>query len=187
MTASDRRTPPYGTLLIHAREIVGAHRRLDLELRAYDRGAAFRLTLPPQPGLDTVRIAGERTRLNFPRALDCLAVRHEKFVNSHEGDYAPVRADALRAGSLYDLPFTCMTGRGGETLAITESGIEKFAAAYLTGQPGRAGVVDQADPATGQRRARGRGTDAARGAEHAMAGGAGGGPARADDRQYAGR
>lgn len=104
VTASDRRTPPYGALLIHAREAAGAHRRLDLELRAYDGGAAFRLILPPQPGLDTVRIAGERTRLNFPRTLDCLAVRHEKYVNSHEGDYAPIRADALTAGSLYDLP-----------------------------------------------------------------------------------
>ena len=144
--AADRRTPAYTALIVHARETNGQHRRLDLELRAYDAGAAFRLVLRPQPRLTTVRITGETTSLTFPRDHSCLGVRHKKFFNSHEGDYAPVQASAIKPGDLYDLPLTCRTGRDGETFAVTESGIEDYAAAYLTGTGARPGVAYKLTP-----------------------------------------
>jgi len=81
-------------------------------LRAYDQGAAFRLEIPAEPREGEIRLSSETTALRFPRDYACLAVRHSKYLNSHEGDYAPVAASALKAGALYDLPLACTTGRG---------------------------------------------------------------------------
>ncbi|WP_242098401.1 glycoside hydrolase family 97 protein [Sphingomonas sp. CROZ-RG-20F-R02-07] len=128
--APDRRTPRYGGLAVHVRERGGARRSFDLRLRAYDGGAAFRLVLPRRPGA-SYRIAAETTELRFPRDYDCLAVAHSEYLNSHEGDYAPVRASALRAGALYDLPLSCRTGRSGEAIALAESDVEHYPGAYL--------------------------------------------------------
>jgi len=80
----------HGELLVKARERIGGKRALLLRLRAYDQGAAFRLELPPEPGKGNIRLAAETTALRFPRDYACLAVRHAKYLNSHEGDYAPV-------------------------------------------------------------------------------------------------
>ena len=121
----------HGELLVKARERGGSKRALLLRLRAYDQGAAFRLELPPEPREGNIRLAAETTALRFPRDYACLAVRHAKYLNSHEGDYAPVRASALQPDALYDLPLSCATGRGGETIAITESGVENYPGAYL--------------------------------------------------------
>lgn len=121
----------YSSVILHARETAGLGRKLDLEARAYDSGLAFRTIVPPQPGLSRVRIARETTDFRFPANYACLAVHQQEPSNSHEGEYAPVKAAALRPDGYYDLPLVCQTGRGGETLAISESGIENYAAAYL--------------------------------------------------------
>ena len=122
---------PHGELLVRARERNGGKRALLLRLRAYDQGAAFRLEIPAKPREGEVRLSSETTALRFPRDYPCLAVRHTKYLNSHEGDYAPVAVSALKAGALYDLPLACKTGRGAETIAITESGVENYPGAYL--------------------------------------------------------
>lgn len=143
--ASDRATLPYRELMVAARESGGEHRQVSLRLRAYDTGAAFRLELPRQTAFDAVRIAGETTKLRFPRDYACLAVRHSEYLNSHEGNYAPVRVSKLQGGALYDLPLSCQTGRGGETVAITESGVETYPGAYLV-KAGQHGVAVRLTP-----------------------------------------
>lgn len=127
---------PYRSTVVHAQEAGGARRRIDLEVRAYDAGAAIRLVVPPQPGVKMVRIAAETTGFAFPADYACLAVHQAELANSHEGEYAPVAARDLRTDGYYDLPLVCRTGRGGETVAITESNIENYAAAYLRARPG---------------------------------------------------
>lgn len=122
---------PHDEVVVHARERGGQRRALLLRLRAYDQGAAFRLELPPRHNGGTLRLAAETTTLRLPWDYDCLAVRHTKYLNSHEGDYAPVRASALGKNALYDLPLSCRTGRGTETVALTESDVEDYPGAYL--------------------------------------------------------
>lgn len=131
---------------LELRETDGKHRALRLETQACDGGAAFRLVIPAQAAVPSVRIARETTRFNIPRDDQCLGVRHTKYFNSHEGDYAPVRLRSIAPGSLFDLPLTCMTGQDGETYAITESRIENYSAAYLTGTTDRHGVAIQLTP-----------------------------------------
>jgi len=132
--------------VVVARERENARRIIRLETVACDDGAAFRLVVPPQPGITRVRISGETTRFAVPRDDSCLGVRHRKYFNSHEGDYRPVRLRTIAVGDLYDLPLTCTTGRGGETYALTESGIDDYAAAYLTGTPDRSAIAIRLTP-----------------------------------------
>lgn len=139
-------TAKCATQQLEVREASGARRTLRLETRACDEGAAFRLVIPAQPGFTTVRLYGETTRFNIPRDDHCLGVRHEKFLNSHEGDYAPLRLGSIAPGDLFDLPLTCMPGRGQQTYAITESRIENYSAAYLTGTADRGGVAIKLTP-----------------------------------------
>lgn len=122
---------PYAELLIRAREVAGEKRLVQLRLRAYDSGAAFRLEQPRTGARGGIQLAGETTAFRFPRDYQCLAVSHSKYLNSHEGDYALVRASGLRPGILYDLPLGCRTGRAGETIALTESDVENYPGAYL--------------------------------------------------------
>ena len=133
---------------ITAREKTGGARTVLLETSACNDGAAFRLILPPPSngGGGDWRIAGEATRFVIPRNDACLGVSHAKFFNSHEGDYSPVRLRAIRTDELYDLPLTCATGRAGETYALTESNIENYSAAYLTGTPSARGVSVRLTP-----------------------------------------
>lgn len=127
---------PYRELLIQAREAGGDKRALLLHLRAYNSGAAFRIEQPRTAAAREIRLVRETTSLRFPRDYQCLAVSHTKDLNSHEGDYAPVRASALRPGTLYDLPLSCRTGRGGEAIALTESDVENYPGAYLVRSKG---------------------------------------------------
>ncbi len=129
-----------------ARERAGKKRVVRLETEACNSGAAFRLVVPAQPGFTKLRLAHEATRFVLPRDDACLGVRHVKFFNSHEGDYRPVRLRAIKTEDLYDLPLTCMTGHGRETYALTESRIEHYAAAYLTGTPDSSGIAIRLTP-----------------------------------------
>ncbi|MEP7005541.1 MAG: glycoside hydrolase family 97 catalytic domain-containing protein [Sphingomonas bacterium] len=135
-----------GASSITARERGGLRRSIRLETRACNGGAAFRLVIPPQSGLTQVRLAGESTRFVLPRNDLCLGARHTRYFNSHESDYAPTRLRSIAPGDLYDLPLTCVTGHGGEAYALTESGIEHYSAAYLTGTKDGASIAIRLTP-----------------------------------------
>ncbi|WP_242148383.1 glycoside hydrolase family 97 protein [Sphingomonas sp. BAUL-RG-20F-R05-02] len=127
--------------ILTARERSGLQREIRLETRACDDGAAFRLVIPPQRTIPLIKLASEQTRFVVPRNDQCLGVRHKKYFNSHEGDEVVVHARDIAPGELYDLPLTCVTGRGGETYALTESNIENYSAAYLTGIRDRSAIA----------------------------------------------
>jgi len=124
----------YSEATIHLEEQSGPHRKLDVNLRAYNQGAAFRAILPPQPNLSEVRIAGETTKFAFPHSYACLGLNLGRYHNSHEGEFDPIRARYIRPAALYELPLVCQTGFGASAFALTESGIEHYGAAYLSGR-----------------------------------------------------
>lgn len=124
----------YAEMTIHAEESDKTHRKLDLVLRAYNQGAAFRLGLPPQPGLTRVRIAGETSRFAFPRDYSCTGLNLGSYENSHEGEFDPIAARLIRPHDRYDAPLVCRTGLGNTTFALTESNLEHYAGAYFSGR-----------------------------------------------------
>ena len=124
----------YAEVVVHAQEAGGLRRRLDLVVRAYDAGAALRMVLPPQPGLQQVRITGESTRFAFTRDYACTGLNLGKYANSHEGEFDPIDARHIRPHDLYDAPLVCRTGEGATTFAVTESDLERYAGAYFSGR-----------------------------------------------------
>lgn len=139
----------YAEAVIHAQESGGARRRLDLILRAYDQGAAFRIVAPPQPGMEQAAVTGEETGFLFPRDYACLGLNIGQVHNSHEGEFDPVSAGMIRPHNRYDLPLVCQMGGGDGAFAITESDLEHYSGAYLAGlENGRPGVSITLTPRT---------------------------------------
>ncbi len=133
---------PYREMLVHFTEASGERRRLDLVVRAYDSGVALRYLVPEQPRLKSLRIANELTQFSFPADYACTGLNLGSFGSSHEGEYDPVRASAIRAHNLYELPLMCRTDAGGPAIAIAEAAVQNWPAMYLTGtETGDLGVA----------------------------------------------
>ncbi|PTQ13088.1 alpha-glucosidase [Sphingomonas oleivorans] len=124
----------YNELTVSLRERDGSQRKLDIIFRAYDDGAAFRYSLPQQPGFTSVQLAGERTQFNFPADYDCWGLNLGRTNLSHEGEYEPIKASKTRWHNLFDPPFTCKTGSGNTTFILTEADLRDYGALYLRGR-----------------------------------------------------
>ncbi len=122
----------YNQLTIHLQERGGARRRMDLVLRAYDDGIAFRTVVPVQPATAAAIVRYERTGFYFPQARKCWGFNVGHFGSSHEGEFDPVDTTRLRDHNLFDLPFACETGKGA--FALAEADLIDFAGMYLTGR-----------------------------------------------------
>lgn len=123
----------YNEIVVHLAEPDGKARRLDVIVRAYDSGTALRYVVPTQPNLTSLRIVNELTQVAFPADYDCTGLNLGSFGTSHEGEYDPVKASAIRRHNLYELPLVCRTGDGEPTLAFAEADVTDWPALYLTG------------------------------------------------------
>ncbi|MEZ0243363.1 MAG: glycoside hydrolase family 97 protein [Sphingomonas sp.] len=122
----------YRQLTVHFEEMGGAKRKLDVVVRAYDDGVAFRMVIPIQPATAAAIIRFERTGFYFPRAYKCWGFNVGKFGSSHEGEFDPVDTSRMRDHNLFDLPFVCETGKAA--FALAEADLLDFAGMYLTGR-----------------------------------------------------
>lgn len=122
----------YNQLTVHLQERGGGKRRMDVILRAYDDGVAFRSVVPVQPSTSAAIVRYERTGFYFPSAYKCWGFNVGKFGSSHEGEFDPVDTARMRDHNLFDLPFACETGKAA--FAIAEADLLDFAGMYLTGR-----------------------------------------------------
>ncbi len=122
----------YNQLTVQYQEKGGAKRKLDLVLRAYDSGVAFRTVIPIQATTAAAIVRYDRTGFYFPEAYKCWGLNIGKFGSSHEGEFDPVDATRTREHNLFDLPFVCDTGKAA--FALAEADLLDFAGMYLTGR-----------------------------------------------------
>jgi len=106
--------------------------KLDLIIRAYDDGVAFRYVLPQQA--NEVGIQWENTGFFFPADYHCWGFNPGQPNSSHEGEFDPVRASSIHPHHLYDAPLVCKTGVKQTTLALAEADKRDYAGAYFTGR-----------------------------------------------------
>jgi alpha-glucosidase len=131
---------------VHFREPTGAARRLDLVVRATDKGVAFRVVLPVQPATAATLVRGDDTEFRFPAAWRCWGFNVGRFGSSHEGEFDPIETARIREHNLFDLPVLCETGRAA--FALAESDLRDFSALYLTGRgDGGLGLKAKLSPA----------------------------------------
>jgi alpha-glucosidase len=107
--------------------------KVNLVARAYDDGVAFRYVLPRQQIAD-LGINGEETRFDFPADYRCWGFNPGRFDSSHEGEFDPVPASAIRPHHTFDAPLVCKTGNKKTTFAIAEADKRGYAGAYYSGR-----------------------------------------------------
>jgi alpha-glucosidase len=122
----------YNQLTVHFQEKAGTKRKLDVVLRAYDDGVAFRTVIPVQPQTAAAIVRYDRTGFYFPQPYKCWGFNVGKFGSSHEGEFDPVDTTRTRDHNLFDLPFVCETGKAA--FALAEADLLDFAGMYLTGR-----------------------------------------------------
>ncbi|MCF7220735.1 glycoside hydrolase family 97 protein [Marilutibacter chinensis] len=114
----------------------GEHASMGLRLvaRAYDEGIAFRYVLPQRDDATELNIISESTGFFFPADYRCWGFNPGRHENSHEGEFDPIRASAIRAFHLFDAPLVCKAKTEQVTFAIAEADKRDYAGAYYSGR-----------------------------------------------------
>ncbi len=120
----------YNSITVEVQELDAPARRLTLEARAFDDGAAFRYAYPGGPGGE-VRLVNERTRFNFSKDAVTYPLILANFRTSYEDNYVKLPLSALKADSLVALPLLAELP-GVAWVALTEAHLENYAGLYLT-------------------------------------------------------
>ena len=130
---------------LHADYEDAAGRKLGIEVRVYDDGAAFRYIVPDQPALKRVRIARENTEFVFSKDATTYPLILNGYQSSWEDEYQERQVSGLHGDWLIGLPFlTEEPGVGW--VAITEAGIYNYAGMYLRKGKGRLDVRADLSP-----------------------------------------
>jgi alpha-glucosidase len=130
---------------LHADYEDAAGRKLGIEVRVYDDGAAFRYIVPDQPALKQVRIARENTEFAFSKDATTYPLILDGYQSSWEDEYQERQVSGLHGDWLIGLPFlTEEPGFGW--VAITEAGIYNYAGMYLRKGKGRFDVRADLSP-----------------------------------------
>lgn len=136
----------YNETTVHLVERGGERRRMDVVLRAYDGGIAFRTVVPMQAATSAAVVRDEQSFFNYGPTAKCWGFNVGKFGSSHEGEFDPVDVTRTREHNLFDLPFLCETGKAA--FALAESDVLGFAGMYLIGRgDGGVGLRTRLSPA----------------------------------------
>jgi len=106
---------------------------MDLVLRAYDDGVAFRYRVPASADAP-MSVVAENTQFAFPADYSCWGVNLGRFNSSHEGEFDPIAASRIREYNAYDAPLVCETSAGGPAFAIAEADLKNYPGLYLSGR-----------------------------------------------------
>ncbi len=121
----------YNALTVEAEETEAPARRLMVEARVFDDGAAFRYLIPEQAAVSEVRLVNERTRFNFGKDATTYPLILASHRTSYEDNYVKLPLSALKADSLVALPLVAEIP-GVAWVGITEAHLENYAGLYLT-------------------------------------------------------
>ena len=126
------------------------HRRIELALRAYNDGAAFRYRLPEQPALREFTITEEQSQFSLDGNSLAYALPLGKFTSSYEAYYETAPLKELKADYLFGMPLL-LKHPSGAWMAITEANLDDYAGMYLVRLPKQPGVlVSRLSPWPGQ-------------------------------------
>ena len=105
-------------------------RKVNLAVRAFDDGVAFRYEFPAQAGRETLTLLGEGTTFNLAGNPGVLTLFLPSYLTSHEGLYTQTDYGDLEEKRLMDLP-ALFEYPGQVYMAITEASVRDFAGMYL--------------------------------------------------------
>ncbi len=127
----------------HCREVTlplteraGNHRKINLIVRAYDDGLAFRYEFPEQPGWTSFTLTDEQTTFRLAGNPTLHTLFRPNFITSHEGIYDTLPLNAVKADTLLDVPTLAEWPQENLFVGITEAALVDYAGLYLTKRNG---------------------------------------------------
>jgi alpha-glucosidase len=117
-------------VMVPLTETGGMKRELNLEIRIFNDGAAFRYVMPAKPGWDNVEITDEADAFNFTGDPTALVLFRENYTTSHEGLYDHLPVSKIKPDTLMDMP-ALFQYANGTYMAITEANLLDYAGMYL--------------------------------------------------------
>ncbi|HVW16103.1 MAG TPA: glycoside hydrolase family 97 protein [Mucilaginibacter sp.] len=107
-----------------------AKRQVNIEIRVFNDGAAFRYVIPGMSSWNYTEITDESDQFNFAGDPIALTLFRQNYTTSHEGLYDHLPVSKIKPDSLMDLPalFQCPQNI---YMAITEADLLDYAGMYL--------------------------------------------------------
>lgn len=146
----------YNEVRVSLRQVVAPGRRLDLVVRAYDDGVAFRYVLPEQPYLRDVAIREETTTFAFQGSSLAYFLPLE-FGSAYEYFYSHSRLAGIDPKLNIALPLLLQCP-GDVFAAVTEGELTDYAGLYLGVEPGTGTLRSRLAPSLTDKETRVRGT-----------------------------
>ncbi|MEP7108766.1 MAG: glycoside hydrolase family 97 protein [Ferruginibacter sp.] len=126
----------YEELTIPLTRLNGAGNRLvNIVVRAFNDGIAFRYEFPSQKAWPAYTLTDEHTTFNLAQNPTVLALFRENYTTSHEGFYDSLRLSEIKPDTLIDLP-ALFQYPGPVYMAITEANLRNYAGMYLAKKNG---------------------------------------------------
>lgn len=113
------------TTTITFREIDPPSRTIELELRAYDEGVAFRYRVPKRDAWNQVRLRGEETRFVLPGDTKAWVLPLPDINSHYEFEYVEESLDRVAPKQLIGFPLL-MRSREGIWSAILEADVKNY-------------------------------------------------------------
>jgi alpha-glucosidase len=139
-TSVDRTLPLIATKASQARDhyneltlsLSGQAGPIDLTVRAYDDGIAFRYRLPASS--KPIEIANERTGFFLPEGDQCWGLDLGSTTSSHEAEFELFDPGKVHNYRLYDTGMACRTASGATHFLFAEADLTNYAGLGLRGR-----------------------------------------------------
>ena len=121
----------YHEVTIPLEEAKSPFRKINLVVRAFDDGLAFRYEFPQQQGWSRFSLTDEHTTFNLAGDPNVLALFLPNYTSSHEGEYTSLSFSKIKEDTLMDMP-ALFEFTGPVYVAITEANLFDYAGMYLS-------------------------------------------------------
>ena len=116
-------------------EQIKPYRKLDVVLRAYDEGVAFRYVVPKQDLTEEFNLAAENTGFYFAADAFAYALNMGRWDTHNEGPYERILVREIKPASLVNLPLLVEMPGPKLWAAILEADLTDYAGMYVGGVP----------------------------------------------------
>lgn len=118
-------------IIVSVLEKNGAKRMLNIEIRVFNDGAAFRYVIPKQDQwAANINVTDETDSFNLTQNPVVTALLRENYTTSHEGLYTKIDLNHLKTDTLMDMP-ALFEFPNNVYMAITEAALHNYAGMYL--------------------------------------------------------
>ncbi len=125
----------YNEAIVPLEETVSPFRQIQLVVRVFNDGVAFRYELPSQKNWTSFQLLEENTSFHFNSNPTVHTLFLPSFTSSHEGYYTTIPFASIKKDTLMDMP-TLFEFPGNVYMAITEAALRDYAGMYLVKHDG---------------------------------------------------